>query len=197
MAPGVPRPASARQFPAQRVLVVSPTGSGGTIRASRDDMPTGWRGLIIWLVVSLATGAVGALATREAREFYGGLVRPSWAPPGWLFGPVWTVLYLLMGVAAWLVWRNGGWSGASTALALFVVQLVVNAAWSWIFFAWRRGAFAFADIVLLVALIVATLVAFGRVERLAALLLIPYLAWVLFASALTYAIWRGNPDQLA
>ena len=122
--------------------------------------------------------------------------KPAWAPPGWLFGPVWTVLYVLMGVAAWLVWRRAGWSGASGALSLFLVQLVCNAAWSWIFFAWRSGALAFADIVLLIVLIVATMLAFARVHGLAALLLLPYLAWVVFATALTYAIWRGNTEKL-
>jgi benzodiazapine receptor len=152
--------------------------------------------LIVWLVVSLAAGGVGALATRNAREFYASLAKPAWAPPGWLFGPVWTVLYVLMGVAAWLVWRRAGWSGASGALSLFLVQLVCNAAWSWIFFAWRSGALAFADIVLLLVLIVATMLAFARVHGLAALLLLPYLAWVVFATALTFAIWRGNPDEV-
>ena len=158
---------------------------------------TSWLGLIGWMLASLATGAVGALATRNARDFYAGLVRPAWAPPGWIFGPVWTVLYLLMGVAAWLVWRSAGWAGARSALTLYVVQLICNAAWSWIFFAWRRGALAFADIVLLLALIVATMVAFARVDRLAAILLLPYLAWVMFATALTYAIWRANGDRLS
>ena len=152
--------------------------------------------LIVWLVVSLAAGGVGALATRNAREFYASLAKPAWAPPGWLFGPVWTVLYVLMGVAAWLVWRSAGWGGASGALSLFLVQLVCNAAWSWIFFAWRSGALAFADIVLLLVLIVATMLAFARVHGLAALLLLPYLAWVVFATALTFAIWRGNPDKV-
>jgi tryptophan-rich sensory protein len=158
---------------------------------------TTWLGLIGWLLPSLATGAIGALATRNARDFYAGLVRPTWAPPGWIFGPVWTTLYLLMGIAAWLVWRSAGWASARGALTLYLVQLICNAAWSWIFFAWRRGALAFADIVLLLALIVATMVAFARVDRLAAMLLLPYLAWVMFATALTYAIWRANGDRLS
>jgi len=98
-----------------------------------------WVGLIGWLLATLATGAAGAVASRNAREFYVTLVRPTWSPPGWVFGPVWTTLYILMGIAAWLVWRDVGWKGASTALSLFVVQLLVNAAWSWFFFAWRRG----------------------------------------------------------
>jgi len=155
-----------------------------------------WIGLAAWMLLSLATGAVGALATRNAREFYGGLAKPPWAPPGWLFGPVWTTLYLLMGIAAWLVWRRAGWTGAPGALTLFVVQLACNALWSWIFFAWRRGGFAFAEIIVLLVLIVATMAAFARVHRVAALLLVPYLGWVLFASALTLSVWRANLDQL-
>ena len=160
-------------------------------------MPTSWRGLIGWLLATLAAGAVGALATRHARAFYGGLIRPAWAPPGWLFGPVWTALYLLMGVAAWLVWRTAGWTGATVALSLFLAQLICNAAWSWFFFAWRRGDLAFADVSLLLGLIVATIFAFAHVHRLAAILLLPYLAWVAFAAALTRAVWRANVDQLS
>jgi tryptophan-rich sensory protein len=154
-------------------------------------------GLIGWLLAALATGAVGALSTRHAREFYAGLVKPMWAPPGWLFGPVWTVLYLWMGVAAWLVWRAAGWAGATAALSLFVAQLVINASWSWVFFAWRRGALAFATIVLLLGLIAVTILAFARVHVVAAALLVPYLGWVAFATALTYAIWRANVRQLS
>jgi len=154
-------------------------------------------GLVGWLLASLATGVAGALATRHARDFYAGLVRPAWAPPGWVFGPVWTTLYLLMGVSVWLVWRTAGWSGATVALSLFVVQLVCNAAWSWFFFAWRRGALALADILLLLALIVATMFAFAQVHTLAMVLLIPYICWVAFATLLTWAIWRANTEQLS
>lgn len=160
-------------------------------------MKSSWLGLIGWILATLATGGVGALATRRAREFYAGLVRPSWAPPGWLFGPVWTTLYLMMGVSAWLVWRAAGWSGAGGALALFLVQLACNALWSWLFFAWRRGAVAFVDVVVLLCLIVATIRAFARVDGVAAILLVPYLVWVAFATALTYSIWRANVQQLS
>jgi tryptophan-rich sensory protein len=156
-----------------------------------------WLGLIGWLLGSLAAGAVGALATRHAREFYAGLAKPAWAPPGWLFGPVWTALYLMMGIAAWLVWRQVGWSGAAVGLSLFLGQLLCNALWSWLFFAWRRGGLAFADIVLLAGLIVATALAFAQVRVLAAGLLLPYLAWVIFATALTLSLWRANAAQLS
>ena len=156
-----------------------------------------WIGLVGWLLASLAAGAVGALATRHAREFYAALVKPAWAPPGWLFGPVWTALYLMMGVAAWLVWRQAGWTAAAVGLSLFVAQLLCNALWSWLFFTWRRGGLALADIVLLAGLLVATALAFARVRVLAAGLLLPYLAWVMYATALTVALWRANPAQLS
>lgn len=155
-----------------------------------------------WIALSLAAGAVGSAGTLSAREFYAGLTRPAWAPPGWLFGPVWTTLYVLMGLAAWLVWRERGAPGTNVSklrargLVLFVAQLVLNALWSWIFFRWRQGAWAFAEIVLLWLVIAAVAGHFVRVRPLAAWLLIPYLAWVTFASALTWAIWRGNPGQL-
>ena len=101
-----------------------------------------------------------------------------------------------MGAAAWLVWRERGFRGARAALALFLVQLVLNALWTWLFFAWRLGAAAFIEILLLWALIAATLVAFWRLRPLAGYLLVPYLLWVGFASALTYAVWQLNPGVL-
>lgn len=153
-------------------------------------------GLIAWLVASFVAAAIGGAASIQAGAFYAQLVRPEWAPPAGVFGPVWTVLYTLMGVAAWLVWREGGFRAARTALTLFLAQLVVNALWSWLFFGWHRGAMAFADIVLLSLLIVATLIAFWRVRSLAGALLLPYLAWVGFASALNYAVWQMNPGLL-
>ena len=128
--------------------------------------------------------------------FYETLLRPSWAPPAWLFGPVWTVLYLLMGVAVWLVWRPAGFRAAAAPLTLFLVQLVLNALWTWIFFAWNRGGLAFAEILVLWVLILATLVAFWRARPLAGVLFVPYLAWVTFAAALNLAMWRMNPAVL-
>jgi tryptophan-rich sensory protein len=153
-------------------------------------------GLAGWLAASFATGAIGALATARASAFYGALSQPVWAPPGWLFGPVWTLLFILMGLAAWLVWRENGFRGARLALGLYGLQLVANALWSWIFFAWQLGAVAVAEIAVLWLLIAATLAAFWRLHRLAALLLLPYLAWVSFAAALTFSLWRLNPATL-
>jgi len=153
-------------------------------------------GLAGWLTLTFLAAAIGAAASAQAGAFYGQLARPSWAPPGWLFGPVWTALYLLMAVAAWLVWRNSSRRSAPFALGLFVVQLAANALWSWLFFVWNQGAWAFVEVLLLWVLIALTVAAFRRHSIVAALLLLPYLAWVTFATALTWATWRMNPAIL-
>lgn len=153
-------------------------------------------GLFGWLLLAFAAAAVGGFASASAGAFYGQLVRPPWAPPGWLFGPVWSVLYLLMGLSAWLVWRVQGFARAKSALLVFTVQLAVNALWTWLFFVWRQGGLAFAEILLLWVLIALTMGLFWRVNRISAVLLLPYLAWVSFASALTLSTWRLNPGLL-
>ena len=153
-------------------------------------------GLVGWLVATFAAGGVGAIASARATAFYGQLSQPSWAPPAWLFGPVWSVLYLFMAVAAWLVWRERGIRGAPVALWLFVIQLFANALWTWLFFVLHHGALSLAEIVVLWLLIAATIAAFWRIHRLAAALLVPYLAWVGFASTLTLSLWRSNPSVL-
>lgn len=153
-------------------------------------------GLVGWLLLTLAAAALGARASISAAAFYGQLTQPGWAPPANVFGPVWTLLYVLMAISAWLVWRQGGWRTNRAALGLFVAQLAVNVLWSWLFFAWKLGAAAFADILVLLALIVATMLAFARRRPLAAWLLLPYLAWVSFATALCYTVWKLNPAVL-
>lgn len=153
-------------------------------------------GLVAWLALSFVAATLGGAASIQAGPFYMQLARPVWAPPAGLFGPVWTVLYALMGVAAWSIWRIDGFRAARPALVLFLVQLAVNALWSWLFFGWHLGGWAFADVVLLWVLILATLVAFWRIERLAGALLIPYLLWVSFAAVLNYAVWQLNPQAL-
>jgi benzodiazapine receptor len=153
-------------------------------------------GLLAWLALVFAAAGVGAVASVDAGSFYGQLAKPDWAPPASVFGPVWSALYLLMGIAAWLVWRERAAQGLAAALGLFAVQLVANALWSWLFFAWRNGAAAFAGVLVLLVLVVATLVAFWRIRSAAGLLLVPYLAWVSFASVLTWTVWRGNPELL-
>ena len=150
--------------------------------------------LLGWLLAAFAAAALGAVASVDAASFYAQLSKPSWAPPAWVFGPVWSTLYALMGVAAWLVWRSPG--SNKVALGLFGAQLAANALWSWLFFAWHRGAMASVEVLVLLALIVATVVTFGRISRMAALLLVPYLLWVSFASVLTWTVWRSNPGLL-
>lgn len=153
-------------------------------------------GLVLWLAVTFVAAVAGAIASMDAPAFYAQLDKPGWAPPAWLFGPVWTVLYLLMGVAAWLVWRQRPSQRADGALGLYLLQLGLNALWSWLFFGWRQGALAMVDVVLLLALVAVTAAAFWRIRPLAGGLLLPYLAWVGFASVLTWAVWQRNPGLL-
>ena len=156
--------------------------------------PSQWLGLAAWLLASFAAGGVGAVASVDAAAFYAQLNKPPWAPPAGVFGPVWSTLYALMGVAAWLVWRSPGAKGL--ALGLFGAQLAANALWSWLFFAWHQGALAAVEVLVLLALILATVAVFRRSSPLAAALMLPYLLWVGFASLLTWAVWRGNPGLL-
>jgi benzodiazapine receptor len=153
-------------------------------------------GFLAWLVLCFAAAGIGAIASANAGAFYQQLARPSWAPPAWLFGPVWSVLYLCMAVAVWLVWRIGGWRAAGSALALFMVQLAANALWTWLFFYFQRGLLASVEILLLWALIVATIMQFWRLRPVAGALMLPYLAWVSFASVLSFTMWRLNPVLL-
>ena len=144
-----------------------------------------------FLMVTLGVTAIGGLATsRSVGSWYPMLIKPTWNPPGWVFGPVWTALYAMMAVAARLVWRQAGWCGA---LALFGVQLALNAIWSPLFFGLHRIDLALADIVLLWAGVVATTAAFCNVTPVAGWLFVPYLLWVTFATALNFALWRLNP----
>lgn len=153
-------------------------------------------GFLGFALLTFAAAALGAWASANAGTFYAELAKPRWAPPAGLFSPVWTALYVSMAVSAWLVWRDRGFAGARVALALFVVQLAANALWSWLFFAWRQGAIAFAEVLVLWVLVAATIVAFQRISALAAALLYPYLAWTTFAAALTFSVWRRNPGLL-
>ena len=149
--------------------------------------------LAVALAACLAAGAIGSVATVDAiPTWYAALRKPAWNPPNWVFGPVWTTLYLLMGGSAWLVWRRAGWTGAKVGLLLFVVQLLLNAAWSLVFFGMQRPGWAFVEIVVLWLAIAGTLQRFWVVRPAAGALLVPYLAWVTFAAALNFAIWRLN-----
>lgn len=147
------------------------------------------RRLVVWVAISFVPAVIGAAF--PAPDYYARLDRPSWAPPGWLFGPVWTALYALMGVAAWLVAKRGG-SGTRPALGLFGAQLALNAAWTPIFFGLRNPGLALVEIVVLWVAIAATVVAFLARRTAAGALLLPYLAWVSFAAVLNFEIWRRN-----
>lgn len=153
-------------------------------------------GLLFWVLITAIAAAFGGAASAQAGAFYAQLTLPAWAPPAGVFGPVWTILYLLMAVAAWLVWRIDGFKRARAALILYLVQLVLNALWTWLFFYWQLGAWALLEILLLWCTIVATAMAFWAHKPLAAWLLLPYFLWVSFAALLNYAIWQLNPGVL-
>lgn len=152
--------------------------------------------LVGLLGITFAAAAIGALASIQAPSFYRQLAKPAWAPPAGVFGPVWTVLYTLIAVAAYLVVRDLGWRRARGPMALYAAQLGSNALWTWAFFSWRIGLVALIDIVLLLGLIVVMLAVFWRVTPMAGVLLLPYLGWVMFAAALTLSVWLLNPNLL-
>ena len=143
-----------------------------------------------WLVICFLAATVAGFFMPG--EWYAQLKKPSWNPPSWIFAPVWTALYTMMAVAAWLVWRRGGFAARRAALGLFLLQLLCNGLWSWLFFGLHRPALALVDIASLWLALLATTVVFWRVRLVAGLLLVPYLAWVSFASALNFALWRLN-----
>ena len=147
-------------------------------------------GAVGWLVLTFGAAAIGARFLPD--EWYRGLNKPAWNPPNSVFGPVWTVLYLLMAVAAWLVWRQYGIGGALVPLIFFVAQLALNAAWTWLFFGRHEPGATFVDILVLCVVILITLILFWRLAPVAGVLLLPYLAWVSFAAVLNGTIWRMN-----
>ena len=147
--------------------------------------------LIGWLLLSFSAAALGGFFMPG--EWYAGLKKPSWNPPNWIFGPVWTALYATMAVAVWLVWKRGGFARQRAALSLFLLQLLLNALWSPLCFGAKNLGFGLADIVLLWLALTATVVAFYKVYRPAGALLVPYWAWVTFATVLNFTLWRLNP----
>ena len=147
--------------------------------------------LVGWLLVTFLAAAGGAMF--PPGEWYASLHKPSWNPPGWIFGPVWTTLYALMAIAAWLVWKRGGFAVQRRPLSLYLVQLVLNAAWTPLFFGLQKPWIAAGEMVLLWIAIVLTMIAFFRVQRLAGLLFLPYLLWVSFALFLNITLARLNP----
>jgi benzodiazapine receptor len=148
---------------------------------------------IVLLVSLILVAAVALLGGRSAPgAWYAQLVKPALTPPNWLFGPVWTLLYVLMAVSAWLVWRKAGFRSAAAAFSLYACQLALNALWSWVFFSRHRVGWALIDIVALWAAILITLILFWKVRPIAGALLVPYLAWVSFAGFLNFELWRLN-----
>jgi benzodiazapine receptor len=149
-----------------------------------------WIGLAAWIGITFLAAAVGSRF--QPGTWYADLAKPAWTPPNVIFAPVWTLLYLLMGISAWLVWRGVESSATGLPLAVYVLQLAVNAAWSWLFFGLHQIGWALVDIVVLWGLIALTLWLFWRQSATAGLLLVPYLLWVSYAAVLNLELFRRN-----
>lgn len=152
---------------------------------------------VVYVLISIGfaqlAGIIGSLFTASSvQTWYVTLTKPVWNPPTWLFGPVWLSLYTLMGIASYLVWRRREVVGAKTALVVYGIHLLFNTLWSILFFGLKNPAIAFAGIVVLLALILVTTVLFWRIQKWAGVLMLPYIAWVAFASVLNYSIWQLN-----
>ncbi|WP_327281197.1 MULTISPECIES: TspO/MBR family protein [unclassified Streptomyces] len=165
---------------------------GPVARSTNERGVWAWVALAGFVVLTYAVAGVGALASSDAPEVYAALERPVWAPPAWLFGPVWTVLYGTIAVSGWLVWRHAAGRARRRALTWWGVQLAFNLAWTPLFFGARQYGLALLVILLLVTALVIAMRLFHREYRAAAFLLVPYLAWVCFATVLNAAIWRAN-----
>ncbi len=153
-----------------------------------------WLSLTFCIGICLVVQAIASMLTVvSVNDWYQTLEKPSWTPPGWVFGPVWTYLYLSMGVAVWLVWEQRESQNIKPALILFGVQLILNALWSGLFFAMQNIGAAFIEIVFLWGSILLTMILFWKIQRIAGWLFIPYLLWVSYAASLTFALWRLNP----
>ncbi len=150
-------------------------------------------GLVISVVICFGAALLGNIATMpQIPTWYAGIAKPSWTPPDWLFGPVWSLLYAMMAVAVWLVWRQSDWKTAKAALLWFAAQLVLNSVWSVLFFGMQQPAWSMVEVFFLWLAILMTIRAFWPISRLAAGLLVPYLLWVSFASVLNVGIWQLN-----
>lgn len=148
---------------------------------------------IISIIIAQAAGIIGSVFTfASVKGWYTTLAKPAWNPPSWIFGPVWTTLYFLMGIASYLVWRKIDGSGAKLALTIYGTQLGLNVLWSILFFGLKQPGLAFAEIIVLLICIIITTVLFWRISPLAGALMIPYILWVSFASYLNFTLWRLN-----
>ena len=144
-----------------------------------------------WLVLCFSAASTAVFVSTGG--WYASLHKPAWNPPGWLFGPVWTLLYVMMAVAAWLVWRDGGWRRQTPALRLFLLQWFLNLLWTPLFFGLHHPGLAFGEIIILWLALAATVRSFWPVNKAAGALLLPYLAWITFAAVLNFTIWHLNP----
>ena len=152
-----------------------------------------WVGLFVWIGICFVAAAIGSWFTAPSvKTWYPMLMKPAGTPPAWVFGPVWTTLYVLMATAAWIVWRQRPTTNVTAALALFFVQLALNATWSFLFFGLRRPDLALLEILVLLAAIIATTANFAQFSRLGFWLMMPYVAWVSYATYLNFGIWRLN-----
>jgi tryptophan-rich sensory protein len=155
-----------------------------------------WLTFALFAGICFAVAAIGSVWTSTSvRTWYVRLQKPSFNPPSWVFGPVWSALYLMMATSAWLVWRKGGWESPRAALLLFFIQLGLNLAWSGLFFGLRRPGLALVDILALLVAVVATAIEFRSFSQTAFWLMVPYAMWVSFASVLNFSIWRLNVGQ--
>lgn len=150
--------------------------------------------LLVSVIVCLAAGFIGSIFTNASiPTWYAALKKPAFAPPNWVFAPVWTMLFVLMGIAAYLVWRQGLSTPTNKiALILFIIQLIFNMLWSLAFFTLKSPLFGFVVIIILWFLILFTIIYFSNISNVAGILLIPYIAWVSFASILNFMLWRLN-----
>jgi tryptophan-rich sensory protein len=154
---------------------------------------TSFLGLVGALAITF--GAASVASRFSPGGWYATLSKPAWNPPNWVFGPVWGILYILMAVAAWLVWRHLGFIGAAVPLTVYLLQLVLNAAWSWLFFGRQNLPLAFVEILALWLAILWTIILFWNSNIISGILLLPYLLWVTFASILNLSLWRLNPHR--
>lgn len=147
-------------------------------------------GLIIWIIICFVPAIIGSQF--GPGEWYQTLTKPDWNPPNWIFGPVWTLLYLLMGISVWLIWKDYGLKTAAIPIGFFIAQLILNALWSWFFFGLENVGLAFVDIIALWTFILITMIMFWKLNTWSGALLVPYIAWVSFATVLNYNIWQLN-----
>jgi len=152
-----------------------------------------WTSLLLFSAVTALAAVAGAIASVNAPDFYESLAKPTWAPSPRVFGPIWTVLYVFMAFAAWLIWQKDRLRAAKGPLPLYIAQLLLNGLWPWLFFSWQLGGWALMEIVVLWFILLLTVINFWRIWALAGLLLLPYWVWISFAAVLTAQILRLNP----